>query len=54
MQFPCKINLDNWCLKKKQCVYPFNNDKYNKDNNKDNNKNKCKTGLCGNAKPLFI
>ena len=52
MYFPYKINLDNWCLKKKQCEYPFPNNNDNKDNNYDNKK--CKTGLCGNTKPLFI
>jgi len=95
MYFPYKINLDNWCLKKKQCEYTFfdnhsydnhdnddnhnNHDNYgnhdsngkngkngknsnnsnhdnhdNHGNNSSNNDKKCKTGLCGNTKQLFI
>ena len=89
MYFPYKINLDNWCLKKKQCeLYTFSNNMNNKNdnghdnncnnnncnncncnncnnnncnnnncninNNNNNNDKKCKTGLCGNTKQLFI
>ena len=56
MYFPYKLDLDKWCSKKKQCPHPFdyhyNNDDIN--DKKDTPDKHCKTGLCKNAKPLFI
>lgn len=55
--FPSKICLENWCSKNTVCRDYINFD-VNNDNNTNNNynkcKKKCKTGLCKNAKPLFI
>ena len=55
MYFPYKLDLDKWCSKK-QCPYPFEYHYNNDDTNDTNDKvdKHCKTGLCRNAKPLFI
>jgi hypothetical protein len=59
--FPYKICMENWCQKKVNCFQYDNKCSNNNCNNECNNncnKNccskKCKTGLCKNAKPLFI
>jgi len=56
--FPSNLNLNNWCRNK---IYDLNDIDYSglcgKDNSKHkpiNCKTKCRTGLCKNAKPLFI
>lgn len=63
MYFPYKINLNNWCLKKKQCEHIFSNNNkiYSNDtdidtdidndnnNNNDNNDNNCCNGNGSNC-----
>lgn len=51
--FPYKLNLDKWCSIKKPCPFPFDFD-YNNNDIIIEQPKKCKTGLCGNPKPLFI
>lgn len=51
--FPYKLNLDKWCPNKKTCPFPFDFD-YNNNDVVIEKPKQCKTGLCGNPKPLFI
>ena len=53
--FPSKLNLDEFCIQKKNIC----NEKLDFSNLKTDNPivpifNKCKNGLCKNAKPLFV
>lgn len=59
MYFPYKINIDKWCINNGKCYQDLEicseKNCYNCKKKTDNStQKKCKTGLCKNAKSLFI
>lgn len=58
MYFPYKINIDKWCINNGKCYQDLETCSEKNCNCKkkteESIQKKCKTGLCKNAKPLFI